>query len=177
MKQINRKVILKKRNRLSKEEINEKSEIIREKLFNSEEYKSSKTIMFYVSFGSEVSTIGMIKESLKNNKAICIPVVKDGNLIPSAIKDIKELNKKNRYGILEPSKIKEIDKKDIDLVIVPGVVFDKQNHRIGYGKGYYDNFLKNFKGKIIGLAFKMQILEVIPKDEWDAKLDKVISEI
>ncbi len=175
MKQISRRVILKKRNRLSKKEIIKKSKIIKEKLFNSEEYKKSKTTMFYVSFASEVDTIEMIKESLKNKK-VCVPVVKGDNLIPSIIGDIKELNKKNKYGILEPLKINKIDKKDIDLVIVPGVVFDKQNHRIGYGKGYYDNFLKDFKGKTIGLAFKLQILEIIPKDEWDVIVDKIISE-
>lgn len=175
MKQINRRVVLRKRNRLSKEEIIKKSKIIKEKLFSSEEYKKAKTIMFYVSFGSEVDTIDMIKESLIS-KTVCVPVVKEGSIIPSTIEDIKELNKKNRYSILEPSKIKKIDKKDIDLVIVPGIVFDKNNHRIGYGKGYYDNFLKDFKGKRIGLAFSLQILEIIPKDEWDVKLDKVISE-
>ena len=173
MKQINRRVILKKRNRLSKEEIIRKSKIIKEKLFSSKEYKKAKTIMFYVSFGSEVNTLDMIKESL-NDKTICVPVCKKNKIIPSIIKDIKELNKKNKYKIPEPSKIKKIDKKDIDLVIVPAVVFDKRNHRIGYGKGYYDNFLKNFKGKTIGLAFKMQILEIIPKDEWDVRLDKVV---
>jgi len=175
MKQINRRVILRKRNRLSKEEIIKKSKIIKERLFSSEEYKNSKTIMFYVSFGSEVDTIDMIKESLKN-KIVCVPAIKDNKIIPSIINDIKELNKKNRYGILEPYKINKIKKQDIDLVIVPGIVFDKNNHRIGYGKGYYDDFLKDFKGKTIGLAFSLQILEIIPKDEWDVKLDKVISE-
>ncbi len=176
MKQINRRVILKKRDRLSKEEIIEKSKKIKEKLFNSEEYKKAKTIMLYVSFGSEVDTINIIKESLKN-KTVCVPVIKEDNMIASLINNIKELNKKNKYNILEPSKIKKIDKKDIDLVIVPGVVFDKQNHRIGYGKGYYDAFLKGYKGKTIGLAFNLQILEIIPKDEWDIRLDKIISEI
>lgn len=176
MKQISRRVVLRKRNRLSKEEIAEKSKIIKEKLFNSEEYKKAKTIMFYVSFGSEVSTIDMIKESLKNNKIVCVPVVKEKSMIPSIIKGIKELNKKNIYKIPEPSRINKIKKEDIDLIIVPGVAFDKQSRRIGYGKGYYDKFLKDFKGKTIGLAFKLQILEIIPKDEWDIKLDKVISE-
>ena len=64
----------------------------------------------------------------------------------------------------------------IGLVIVPGVVFDKHNHRIGYGKGYYDDFLKEFSGKKIGLAFELQVLEDIPRDDWDIRLDKVISE-
>jgi 5-formyltetrahydrofolate cyclo-ligase len=174
MKQINRRVILKKRNRLSKKDIIEKSKIIKEKLFSSKEYKKAKTIMFYVSFGSEVDTINMIKESL--NKTVCVPVVKDDKIIPSIIKEVKELNKKNKYKIPEPSKIRKIKKQDIDLVIVPGIVFDKQNHRIGYGKGYYDAFLKKLKAKKIGLAFSLQILEIIPKDEWDIKLDKIISQ-
>lgn len=175
MKQISRRVILKKRNRLSKKEIIEKSKIIKEKLFDSREYKKAKTIMFYVSFGSEVRTLDMIRESLRN-KTVCVPVVKGNNLTPSIIKDTKELNKKNKYGVLEPEKTKRIDKKDIDLIIAPGVVFDKQNHRIGYGKGYYDNFLKDFKGKTIGLAFNLQILEIIPKEEWDVRLDRIITE-
>ncbi len=175
MKDINRRVILKKRNRLSKPEIIEKSKVIKEKLFSSPEYKKAKTVMFYASFGSEVYTLDMIKEALKN-KNICVPVVKGLIIVPSTIKNIKDFNKKNKYGILEPSKTKRIDKENIDLVIVPGVCFDKLNHRIGYGVGYYDNFLKSFKGKKIGLAFKMQILEIIPCCAWDVRLDKVISE-
>jgi len=175
MKDINRRVIFKKRNRLSKEEIIKKSEIIKEKLFDSEEYKKAKAIMFYVSFGSEVYTMDMIKESLKN-KTVCVPLIKGNKIVPSIIKNFEELDKKSSFGILEPSKIKKIDKADIDLVIVPGVVFDKRKHRIGYGKGYYDSFLKDFTGKKIGLAFKMQVLEIIPNHGWDVQLDKVISE-
>ena len=175
MKQISRRVILRKRNRLSKAQISQKSKLIKEKLFNSQEYKKAKTILFYVSFGSEVNTINMIQDSLKE-KEICVPLVKKDKIIPSVIKDIKELNKKNQYGILEPSKIKEIKKEDIDLVIVPGVAFDRRNHRIGYGKGYYDKFLKGFRGKTMGLAFSLQILEIIPTNEWDVKLDEVISD-
>lgn len=175
MKQTSRRVILRKRNRLSKEDIDKKSSIIKERLFNSEEYKNAKVVMFYASFGSEVDTFEMIKEALKEKK-VCVPIMNEEGLIAALIKDIKELSNKSKYGIPEPSNIKEIDKRNIDLVIVPGVVFDKRNHRIGYGKGYYDKFLKDFKGKKIGLAFKMQILEIIPNHDWDVRLDNVISE-
>ena len=175
MKDINRKVILKKRNRLSKEDLIKKSRIIEEKLLNSEDYKKAKTVMFYVSFGSEVNTREMIKETLKN-KTVCVPVVKGNEIIASLIEDFKDLNKKNEFGIMEPAKIKKIEKDKIDLVFVPGVVFDKSNQRIGYGKGYYDKFLKDFKGKKIGLAFKMQVLEIVPCCNTDVCLDKVISE-
>lgn len=174
MKNINRKVILRKRNRLSKDQILSKSKAIEQALFDSREYKDAKTVMFYVSFGSEVDTGEMIKESLKD-KIVCVPCIKDGLLLPSQISDAKDLSKKNVYGICEPCNVVKIEKDKIDLIIVPGVVFDKHGHRIGYGKGYYDNFLKNYKGKKIGLAFKLQVLEDIPKDEWDIMLDKVIS--
>ncbi|MBU0627664.1 MAG: 5-formyltetrahydrofolate cyclo-ligase [Nanoarchaeota archaeon] len=176
MKQINRRVILKKRNALSKDEIIKKSSIIKNNLFSSQEYKKSKVIMFYVSFGSEVNTMEMIKEALKE-KTVCVPVVEKDRMIASIIDRIDDLNKKNEYKILEPTNIQKIESKEIDLVIVPGVVFDKTAHRIGYGKGYYDKFLKDFKGKKIGLAFNMQIMEIIPKDRWDIGLDKVISEV
>jgi 5-formyltetrahydrofolate cyclo-ligase len=175
MKHINRRVILRKRNRLTALALEEKSEIIKEKLLNSTEYKKAKIVMFYVSFGSEVQTKEMIVEALKE-KTVCVPVCHGNGIIPVVIKDIKNLDKKNKFCIPEPSNLEKMNKQKIDLVIVPGIVFDKNNHRIGYGKGYYDNFLKDFKGKTIGLALKMQILQVIPKDGWDIRLNRVISE-
>ncbi|HZX44399.1 MAG TPA: 5-formyltetrahydrofolate cyclo-ligase [Candidatus Nanoarchaeia archaeon] len=175
MKNINRRVILRRRNRLSATEIKEKSDKIKQILFNSKEYRQANIVMFYVSFGSEVDTWDMIKESLEEKK-VCVPCVIKDRLVASKIASPGELSKKNVYGICEPEKIKEVSKDVIGLVIVPGVVFDKHNHRIGYGKGYYDDFLKEFSGKKIGLAFELQVLEDIPRDDWDIRLDKVISE-
>lgn len=175
MKRINRNVILRKRNRLSREERDIKSSIIKKKLFDSAFYKEAKTVMFYVSFGSEADTSGMIKEALKEKK-VCVPVVEADGMTASEISKLGDLSAKNRYEIPEPSEPKKIDKDKIDLIIVPGVVFDKRNHRIGYGKGYYDSFLNGFKGRSIGLAFGMQVLEIIPRDEWDVQLDYVISD-
>ena len=175
MKDINRRVMLRKRDRLSKDDILKKSKIIQEKLFNSEEYKKAKTVMFFVSFGSEVNTHNMIKESLKTKK-VCVPVIEGKNMIAAEIKSFDDLDAKGKLGMPIPSRIEKVEKKDIDLVIVPGIVFDKRNHRIGYGKGFYDNFLRDFKGKKIGIAFKMQVLEIIPIIQWDMQLDKVIDE-
>ena len=176
MKQISRRVILNKRNRLTKDKIIEKSAIIKEKLFSSHAYKTAKTIMFYVSFGSEVKTDDMITEALEEKK-VCVPVTDDHHITPALIESYEDLNKKGKYNIPEPSVIKKINKDNIDLVIVPGVVFDKENHRIGYGKGYYDKFMKDIKAKKIRLAFDLQLLQIIPKDEWDIRLDKVITEV
>jgi len=172
-KDILRKAFLDKRNKLNKEEIKSKSNIIKEKLFSSKEYKKAKSVCFYVSFNSEVFTHDMIKETLKT-KEVSVPVVKKDILILSKIDSFKDLDKKNKYGNLEPSKIKEI--KKVDLIIVPAIIFDKKRYRIGYGKGYYDRLLKKIKAKTIGLTFSSQIIEKIPIDDFDVKVGKVISD-
>ena len=81
------------------------------------------------------------------------------------------------YSIKTPPKIeKNIIKKDeIDLILVPGVGFDKNNYRIGFGGGYYDRYLKDFKGYTISLAFKEQIVEKVPTNEFDLPVDLVIT--
>lgn len=175
MKRLIRKKILEERDELSEKEIAEKSNLIKKRLFALPEFKKAKTVMFFVSFGKEVFTHDMIKESLKK-KRVCVPVVKDDTLIATEIKDFKELNTKNRYGILEPSKISDIDISEIDLVIVPGVAFDCAGYRVGYGKGYYDKFLNNFEKEKIALAFELQIQKELPCEDHDIVVDKVITE-
>ena len=175
MKQELRKRILEKRNSLAKEEIKEKSKIIKEKLFSLEEYKKAKKILFYISFGSEVDTHDMIKESLKIKKTV-VPKCRNHELELSRIHSFDELEE-GYCKILEPVKIKKIDEKIVDLIIVPGIVFDRKGDRIGYGKGYYDRLLTRFPHvKKIGLAFSLQIVDSIPTEEHDIKVDRVITE-
>jgi 5-formyltetrahydrofolate cyclo-ligase len=176
MKKQLRKEILEKRDSLKDKEIKAKAKSIKEGLFSIGEYEIAKTICFFVSFNSEVDTHGMIKEALNQGKKVCVPVVKGNRLVLSLINDFTDLKKKNKYGILEPSKINKVDKKEVDMIIVPGSVFDKRKHRIGYGKGYYDILLKDFKGLSVGICFDLQIIEKIPKDVWDEKLDMIITE-
>src|SRR3989344_6690324 len=156
MKNKLRKEGLSARNRLTKEDIIEKSEIIKERLLNSKDYKNSEIVCIYVSFGSEVDTHLIIKEALKE-KEVCVPVVQGNELILSKINDFSDLDKKNNYHILEPSSAIEVDKRLVDLMIVPGIAFDKSKHRIGYGKGFYDKLLKDFKGDKAAIAFDLQV--------------------
>ncbi|MBI2659471.1 5-formyltetrahydrofolate cyclo-ligase [Candidatus Woesearchaeota archaeon] len=148
MKKALKDAIFEKRKALSKIEIAEKSAKIRENLYSLDEFKNSKNILFYVSFNNEVGTIETIKELLankkENGKNIIVPYVEKNNsmLQLSEIKDFSDLEPKT-FGILEPreNKIKNVDIGKLDLVIVPGIAFDKSGHRIGYGHGYYDQFL------------------------------------
>ncbi len=89
------------------------------------------------------------------------------------IHNIKDLDHINKYGIPESSKLELVDK--IDLIVVPGVVFDVTGNRIGYGKGYYDRSLRKYKDVYkIGLAFDFQMVNSVPVDDWDEKVDKII---
>ena len=177
--------IFKKRKSLSKREIDEKSAAMREKLFSLNEFKDAKNIMFYVSFNNEVDTIETIKELLKNKgenkKNIIVPYVEKNNPILqlSKLNGFDDLEPKT-FGILEPKdgKIKKFDVKKVDLVLVPGIVFDENGHRIGYGYGYYDRFLRKLnKNKTkIGLCYDFQLVDKIPEEKHDVPMDIIITE-
>ena len=167
--------ILEKRNSLAKEEIKEKSIQIQKSLFNLDSYKKAKIIMFFVSFNSEVSTHDMIKEAL-NNKTVIVPKVVGHEIEPSVIIDFDNLVT-GKFGILEPIELMKIAYKNIDLVLVPGIAFDGHGHRIGYGFGYYDKFLKKVpKAVKIGLAFDFQIVDKLPVEPHDVAVDLIVTE-
>ena len=168
--------ILEKRNSLSKAEILEKSEKIKSNLFNLESYKQSKTAMFFVSFNSEVNTHDMIKESI-GRKTVIAPKVVQNEIEPSVIIDLDSLIPSGKFGILEPIEIMKIAYKNIDLVFVPGIAFDKEGHRVGYGFGYYDKFLKKVpKAVKIGLCFDFQVVGKVPREEHDVPVDFIVTD-
>ena len=167
--------ILEKRNSLTKEEIIGKSRKIQDNLFNLEQYKKLKTIMFFVSFNSEVNTHEMIKNAL-GNKTTVVPKVEQHEIEPSVIIDFDNLMP-SKLGILEPIEAMKIAYKHIDLVLVPGIAFDMEGHRIGYGYGYYDKFLKKVpKAVKIGLCFDFQVVDKVPREEHDVPVDLVVTE-
>jgi len=180
MKHKIRKELIKTRKKLSKKEVLEKSNRIKKRLFGINEFKKASTILFYVSYDNEVYTHDMIKESMSNNKNVIVPISdrKNRRLILSKLNNWDDLIL-GSYGILEPSKdkIKETSIEKVDLIIVPGVGFDKTGRRIGHGKGYYDNLLKNSTNALhIGLAFEAQIVKKIPTESHDLPVNKIITE-
>lgn len=174
-----RKKIIKIRDSQSEEEILRKSKIIEEKLFSLSEFKESSTVMFYYSIKGEVKTYEMINRAIENGYKVFLPKTDKINreLIPYKVENLEELEI-GAYNILEPKDSSEkINPEALDLIIVPGVVFDENCYRIGYGGGFYDRFLKKIKkAKKIGLAYELQIVKKIPVEENDVKLDIVITE-
>lgn len=161
------------RKNLSFEEILEKSMKVHENLRSIFEYKNSYVMMYYVSMDYEVDTLILIQEDMKSKK-ILVPYVEDNNMKASIILSMDDLEK-TRLGFLEP-KIK-LESKNIDVIIVPGTAFDKTGARLGFGKGYYDKFLARYPNTLkLGIAFDEQIVDVVPTEAHDQKVDIIITD-
>jgi 5-formyltetrahydrofolate cyclo-ligase len=159
----------------SAREIAEKSKAIAERLFRLPEYKKAKTIMFYASKKLEVQTLAVIKMALRE-KNVAVPLVKGDDMTAIQITGIGELVP-GAFGVPEPRRGPEIRPKDIDLVIVPGVAFDAKGNRVGYGKGYYDKYLKKtIRAQVVALAYEFQISPRVPAECHDVRVHKIITE-
>jgi 5-formyltetrahydrofolate cyclo-ligase len=180
MKKEIRSSILKKRRCLSDEQVLEKSKWIKQRLLALDEFKAADTILFYVSYDNEVNTHEMIKECLSLGKQVVVPKVnkKDCTLCLSLLNKWEDLES-CAYDILEPKPecIKEVPVESIDVMIVPGVVFDVLGNRIGHGMGYYDRLLqRNVRAHVVGLAFECQLVEKIHAEKHDVCVEKIITE-
>ena len=158
----------------------EKSKIITQKVKQEEVYKKAKVIAIYKSLPSEVDTSLLISDALKSEKTVALPRVMGNDMIFYKINSAKEHLEKSEFGVEEPKANSEnyIDIKNIELVNVPGVCFDTQKNRVGFGKGFYDRFLRKQTLSTIAICFDEQILrhEKIPTNTLDVQVDKVITE-
>lgn len=173
-----REAFLKKRDALSPITILKKSNNIIARLLSLKEFEKAKTIFLYISFGSEVNTHGLIR-LLFGKKKVFVPVMEKEKkeIYISELREWKELTS-GAYGILEPKKeyIRKGNVSDMDIAIVPGIAFDEEGYRIGYGGGYYDKLLRKMNGKKIGVAYDFQILKKLPHEDHDVKMDKIVTE-
>ncbi|ELC8443605.1 5-formyltetrahydrofolate cyclo-ligase [Clostridium perfringens] len=177
-----RKEIKLKRENLDKNIKLRADEKIRKSLFESEIYKNSKVVFIYVNMDSEINTIDIIKELLTSDKTIAVPKVipvslKERQMKALKINSLLQLNESGAFGILEPSVECEDISEDVDLIIIPGLAFDINGNRLGYGGGFYDRFLRKYpNSKRVALCYDFQIFDEIPHEFFDEKVDLIISE-
>ena len=176
-----REAMIKKRKEITQDEKAKKSNAIKEKLFETEHYKNADFIFTFISTDEEIDTHNIIRESLKKGKRIGVPITlpKERKLVVSEIKDFDNELEMGFYGILSPKKeyIREISPNEVDVVLVPGLIFREDGFRIGYGGGYYDRFLRDAKSAVkIGLCYEIQIDEDIPIEMHDIPVDYIITE-
>ena len=180
MKDKLRAKLIDKRKKLSKFELKEKSKYIKMTIFKMKEFKDSRTILLYVSYNNEVDTHQIIKECLDIGKKIVVPKtdILTEKILLSELTNWDHLEL-GEFNILEPKKefFKEVLIDSIDLMFIPGIAFDIHGNRIGHGKGYYDKLLKIPNNAIkIGLAFELQIVDNIPTEIHDIKVNKIVTE-
>lgn len=181
MKNSIRREILKKRDDIPQKIRNDKNVLIKKKLFSLNEFLNAGVVFFYASFRSEVETHTMIKESLEMAKRVMLPKVQiDRHRIKlGEIQDINELSP-GWMGIPEPPFASEysLSIDEANIIIIPGVAFDYSGNRLGYGGGYYDMLLsqRKVKAPIIALAFEEQLVDEIPSEPHDIKIDMIVTD-
>ncbi len=177
-----RRSMLGLRRKMSQEEVHRKSGEISRNLFETAEYRGSRLIVFYVSFDNEVETRQLIEEALRKGKCVAIPFMRSPSegLLLSEVRDFGEELTEGSFGILEPRAkfIRLIPPERVELLMVPGVAFDRRGYRLGFGKGCYDRLLKAMppQAASIGLAYSFQVVDRVPTEEGDEPVGWLITE-
>ncbi|WP_457575834.1 5-formyltetrahydrofolate cyclo-ligase [Desulfomarina sp.] len=178
-----RKTILATRNNLPKKELLKKSDAIRKTVLNNERIMSRNTFFVYVSFRSEVATSELINDLLAAGKTVTVPITRteEKRLDAIRIKNLEEDLVPGYCDIPEPPeplcRTNKVNPAEIEVIILPGSVFDERGGRFGYGGGFYDRFVSAIpKSLRVGLAFELQIVEKAPLQPHDELLDLIITE-
>ncbi len=153
---------------------------IKEKFSTLWQYQKCKLLLIYMSKDIEVDTIGIIEDALKSGKKVAVPIcipekcLMDFYYINSIDEDLEE----GCYGVLEPivEKCKKVEDFSNSVCIVPGLSFDHDGYRLGYGKGYYDRFLSGYNQVKVGLCYSMCVKPNLPHGYYDRPVDFLITE-
>ena len=148
-------------------------------LLNSKLWQESRVIHTFLPQNTEPNTFPLVQEALSSKRRVQVPKVDEpSHLSHHWLEDIKLL-KKRSWGIpeIQDTATYVADLSEIDLVLIPGLAFSRKGTRLGQGRGYYDRFLSQLNGAItLGVGFDWQLLEDIPEELYDIRLDGVVTE-
>src|SRR5581483_2320986 len=158
-----------------------KSHEISNRLLASPEFKAARVIQCYLAIATEVQTTRVIQQALHLKKRVAVPITdpKKRMLSLSELADLDpETLHPGPFGILQPRPpfFHPVQPSEVELWILPGIAFDEEGNRLGFGGGYYDRFLPGRRGEAIGLAFDFQVVNRLPVDENDHSVDQIITE-
>jgi len=177
-----RRYILRLRDRQSIGEVQQKSEDTTDQVLLLHEYVRARGIACYVSKDTEVDTRVLIRSSLDKGKRVIIPVVKKGDveLFFSEVKDLGKELAPGTFGILEPKPefVRQVGLDAVDIMFVPGIAWDRDGYRLGWGRGYFDRAIQKLPPHVTtaGLAFNLQLINRVPRDQFDVPVDMVVTE-
>jgi 5-formyltetrahydrofolate cyclo-ligase len=156
-----------------------KDSLIKERLLALPAFRGAERVALYASFRTEVDTLGIIMEALAAGKEVLLPRVDlvEGRLALHRIEGLEDMAPGFR-GIPEPAAGEQVPVQEANLLVVPGVAFDPEGRRVGYGSGFYDRRLPRVKGlrPIVALAYEEQVFPSLPREEHDISVDVVITD-
>lgn len=153
---------------------------LEENLFQSKEWQEAERVGVTLAQGFEWNTLGIVERAWQEGKQVCAPkcIPQQKAMIFYDFTNLEQLEK-GFHNLVEPKpeETKEVSKTSIDLILVPGLIFDKKGYRIGFGGGYYDRFLKDFSKHTIALIYSKQVRTGLPIESFDVPVRKIITEI
>ncbi|MDZ5712165.1 5-formyltetrahydrofolate cyclo-ligase [Jeotgalibacillus haloalkalitolerans] len=151
---------------------------IQQQVISSPEWKQAEVIAITISRGLEIDTTALITKALEQGKRVCVPRCEPATK-KMHFHYIQSLNdaEPSFYGLLEPKPYLPIaEKREIDLVVVPGLAYSNTGYRIGFGGGYYDRFLTDYKGESMSMAYSFQLIDDEFAESFDIPVKKIVTE-
>ena len=175
-KRVLRRAVLAERDAVPEDDRSARSRAIADRFFGLPETAGAETVLAFWSFGSEVDTGPLISRLRSQGKTIALPRI-EGNEVAPVVAAPETPMREASFGAMEPAGL-ALDVVELDLVVVPGVAFDRSCGRLGYGGGYYDRLLEKRRDGVaaIAIAFALQIVDRVPIGAIDRRIDGVVTE-
>lgn len=173
-KQELRRVIREQKRAMSEADIDRRSAILAEKFLQSDAYKAARTVYGYLPYNQEVRTVPILQQALRDGKQVAVPKVYGDDMKFIYLDDLSQVSK-GYAGIPEPIADGPVAQDETALVLMPGLAFDREGHRIGYGGGFYDRFLSREPDHpTVALCYDFQVMEKIETESFDIPVDVVL---
>jgi 5-formyltetrahydrofolate cyclo-ligase len=151
--------------------------LVQHRLFQLPSMRDADTVLLFYSFGSEVPTAGIAGELLARGRRVLLPFLDDGGMEAAELRPGRA-PVASSYGPKEPADRVPVDPEEVDVVVAPGLAFDRAGYRIGYGGGHYDRYLRRLgpHATRVGVGFHVQVLEGVPHGPEDERLDLLVTD-
>ncbi len=176
MMDAHRRALLRTRDAMTQEAQARASRRIVENLLGLAEYQNASGVMSYMPIGSEADVEAFNRQALADGKALYLPVsLSGGSMYASRLRAMDRL-RKGRFGVREPEQDEKAPEGAIQMIVIPGLAFDRMGGRIGYGAGYYDRFLPGVPAWRVGVCFEDQLADCVPMGAHDVAMEILVTE-
>ena len=166
-----------KKRALTADAIERRSADVAQRLFATDAYRAAKAVYAYLAFNQEVRTRPIIERAWDEGKRVAVPKVVGNGMRFIWFDRFDQLAPQGAFGILEPAEDGPVADDEAALILMPGVAFDRDGHRVGYGGGYYDRWLSEHPGHpTLALCYDFQVVKDIPSEAHDIRVDAVLSD-